>query len=332
MNLEAPNEQPARFPRSEPKASGEGEVAEGDRLQLWLSCAAVQAAVPLRRSAAALALALAALALACAQQPKSDGRTGAITGTITYRERIALPEAARVEVQLVDATDPDESEPLVAERLIDRPGQVPIPFSLAYDPRTIASSRTYALRVRIRVGDDVWFASPVDVRVLTGGSPSQLEMQLERVSADGGAMPHVAARNVDPDPPNLDPRAKAAREEARAIDARLDRLDMREVTEGIGRTGFEPRRLQLWVREDEPVKLTVRDAVPAGRPVAPASYYFRDGALFWVRAPDGGYLFDGDALVLRLDGHLAPTPNAKPEDATRVKNEVRASLATFGLE
>jgi uncharacterized lipoprotein YbaY len=278
---------------------------------------------------------LAALAAGCAQ-PKSQRAPTAITGTVTYRERIALPPAARVEVQLVDATDPDQTSPLIAERLMDQPGQVPIAFSLAYDPATIQASRTYALRVRIRVGDDVWFASPFDLRVLTGGNPTQVEVQLERVSAGGAVTPSVSARDADPDPPNLDPRVKSARDDARTIDARLDRLDMREVTDGPERTGFQPRRLRLWIRDDEPVKLTVTEASPAGRNAATAAYYFRDGQLFWVRASNGGYLFEGSTLTTWLDGQLKPVPNADSEAAQRnqirVRAELRSALATFGVE
>ena len=290
----------------------------------------------LRLVSVALAPALLALlAIACAQ-PASKRVPANLTGTITYRERIALPPSARVEVQLVDASDENVSAPLVAERLIDEPGQVPIAFSLAYDPASIRSSHTYALRVRIRVGEDVWFASPFGLRVLTAGNPTQVEVELERVSAGGAVTSSVSSRGADPDPPNLDPRAKSAREEARAIDARLDRLDMREITDGPERTGFEPRRLRLWVRDDEPVKLTVTEASQAGRAAAAASYYFRDGRLFWVRATSGGYLFDSDALTLWLDAQLRPIANAKPEDAQRhqgrVHGEVRSALASFGVE
>ena len=214
---------------------------------------------------------------------------------------------------------------------------MPIAFSLAYDPATLKNSRIYALRVRIRVGEDVWFASPFDVRVLTGGNPDQVEVQLdarlcERCRSDRRCRP----READPDPPNLDPRVKSARDEARAIDARLDRLDMREVTDGPERSGFEPRRLRLWIRDDAPVKLTVSEASQAGRSAATASYYFRDGQLFWVRAPDGGYLFEGGALTIWLDGRLQPVANsdasAAQRNQTRVQAELRSALATFGIE
>ena len=275
--------------------------------------------------------AIALLAVACAQ-PSGPRSSANLTGTITYRERIALPENARVEVQLVDTTDENAPAPLVAERLIDAPGQVPIAFSLAYDPASIRSSHTYGLRVRIRVDEDIWFASPFDVRVLTAGNPTQVELQLERVSASGAIVPAATSRGNDPDPPNLDPRAKPARDEARAIDGRLDRLDMREITDGRERTGFEPRRMRLWVRDGQPVKVTVTDASQAGRTAPTSSYYFRgDGQLFWVRTPTGGYLFEGNTLTLSLDARLQPTASS-PTQQARLQTELRSALAEFGVE
>lgn len=268
----------------------------------------------------ALAFALLALAVAACSQSGPSQPAAELAGTITYRERIALPAGARVEIQLLDVTDPDEpSPPLVAERLLDAPGQVPIAFSLGYDPKAVRADHTYSLRVRVRVGEELWFASPFDLRVLTGGNPDRVEVMLDRVSGDVDVSSGVTRTAPDPDPPNLDPRVKALRDEARAIDARLDRYDMREIVEG-------PRRLQLWFDDDRPVKLVVSDT---GRLTRTSSYYFRDGSLFWVRDPSAGYAFQGQTLVLRTDAKLAPV--ADTAGGSGVWNEVRASLASFGL-
>jgi hypothetical protein len=101
---------------------------------------------------------------------------------------------------------------------------------------------------------------------------------------------------------------------------------------------LQPRRLRLWLRDDDnvPVKLTVIEASPAGRLAPSASYYFRDGQLFWVRASNGGYLFEGGAITVWLDGQLKPVGNADPEAAqrnqTRIQAELRSALANFGAE
>ncbi|MBK5188900.1 MAG: YbaY family lipoprotein, partial [Gemmatimonadaceae bacterium] len=58
-------------------------------------------------SAIATAAALGAIG-ACAHQPRAasgeGGNGGAVTGTVSYRERVALPADALVEISIVDAT------------------------------------------------------------------------------------------------------------------------------------------------------------------------------------------------------------------------------------
>ena len=270
----------------------------------------------MRRAIAACAGLLVVAACTQTRPPKSE--LSAVSGQITYRERMALPDTARVELQILDVTDEEADPTLVSEKLIEAPGQVPIAFSIGYDPRAIDPNHTYALRAKIRVGDDLWFASSFDVRVLTGGNPTRVEVLLDQISA-GAPIARRDARIDDPDPPNLDGRVRAVREEARAIDARLDRYDMREITEG-------PTQLRLWVDQDRPVKLEVADASPAARP---SSYYFRDGRLFWMRSQTGGYAFDGEQLVVRTDGKL--TPMTDPGSGTVVLRELGSQLALFGL-
>ena len=53
---------------------------------------------------------------------------GTVTGTVTYRERIALTPEAMVEVQLLDVSIADASAKLIAEQTIKPQHQVPIPF------------------------------------------------------------------------------------------------------------------------------------------------------------------------------------------------------------
>lgn len=269
-----------------------------------------------RLSAVAACAALALVAACTETRAPRDAAT--LTGTITYRERMALPETAQIEIQILDVTDEEAEPKLVSEKLMETPGQVPIAFAIAYDPGSIDVNHVYALRVRIHVGEELWFASPFDLRVLTAGNPSRAEVLLDSISA-GAPAGKRELRADDPDPPGLDGRVRSLREEARAIDARLDRYDMREITEGT-------TQLRLWVEDDDPVKLEIADTGPVSRP---QSYYFRDGQLFWMRAPTGGFAFEGEQLVLRTDGKLAPV--ADPGSGVGVLRELGARLALFGL-
>ena len=74
-----------------------------------------------------------------------------VTGTVAYRERMALPPDAVVEVRLSDVSRQDVAAPVIAETTILPEGrQVPIPFELRYDPGKIEPNRVYALRATIR--------------------------------------------------------------------------------------------------------------------------------------------------------------------------------------
>jgi len=64
---------------------------------------------------------LATTAAGCAPAPSS----GVVSGTVTYRERIALPPDSRVHVLLQEVDPPAGSSPIVADTAFVSPGQVP---------------------------------------------------------------------------------------------------------------------------------------------------------------------------------------------------------------
>lgn len=94
----------------------------------------------------------------------------ALTGNVTYRQRIALAPEAIVKVWLQDVSRPGLPVPeILDEQEIRRPGQVPIPFSLRYDPATIDPTHTYTLLVRIYEGDRTRFTNAKPFPVITNG-------------------------------------------------------------------------------------------------------------------------------------------------------------------
>jgi putative lipoprotein len=107
-----------------------------------------------------LALATAAWLCGCdSHDPKSDGL---LIGSVTYRERIALPLNAVVEIRLEDLTAIDAAPKVLATRSIATESrQVPIPFELRYPPRQIDLSHRYGLRAEIRAANGkLLFTSP----------------------------------------------------------------------------------------------------------------------------------------------------------------------------
>ncbi|MFZ9039665.1 MAG: YbaY family lipoprotein [Gammaproteobacteria bacterium] len=122
------------------------------------------------------------LALTISAGSIAGGEPASVTGTVGYRERIALTPEAVVEVQLLDVSLADASAKLIAEQTIRPQHQVPIPFELVYDPAEIDARFTYAVRATIRERGRLMFTTDRSYRVLTRGSPSHVDLVLVRSS------------------------------------------------------------------------------------------------------------------------------------------------------
>ena len=108
--------------------------------------------------------------------------TSKVTGSVTYRERIALPPSAVVTVKLVDVSLADAPAVLIAEQVIATAGrQVSFEFALAYDASRIQPSHTYAVQVRIEDGGKLLFISDTVNRVITRDAPTQLDIVVRRI-------------------------------------------------------------------------------------------------------------------------------------------------------
>ncbi|HWK65081.1 MAG TPA: YbaY family lipoprotein [Rhizobiaceae bacterium] len=87
--------------------------------------------------------------------PSAAERT--ISGEVTYRERIALPSNAVLTVELADVSLADAPASIIGKQVIDPAGQVPIRFTIKFDPAVIQPNTQYALQARITVDDTLWF-------------------------------------------------------------------------------------------------------------------------------------------------------------------------------
>ncbi len=108
-----------------------------------------------------------------------------VSGTVTYLQRIALPENALVRVQLLDVTVPDAPTTIVAEQVFGTNGaQVPLPFNLSYSRGAVQETRRYSISARITDRDGrLLFVSDEYVPVITGGSPtSGVELVLVQIA------------------------------------------------------------------------------------------------------------------------------------------------------
>lgn len=102
-----------------------------------------------------------------------------VTGTVTYRERIALPPTTVVTVKLVDVSRADAPAIVIGEQVIRPAGkQAPFAFSIAYDPVQIQPHLTYAVQARIEDGGRLLFISDRMYPVLTRDAPDHVDMVL----------------------------------------------------------------------------------------------------------------------------------------------------------
>lgn len=107
---------------------------------------------------------------------------GLITGTVSYRQRIALPKSATVVVELFDMSDA-KAPARIARSGTAAGGQVPLRFQLTYDRGRIDPGRPYALQASILVDRAAWFVTDRPVPVLTQGNPSTVDILLRQASA-----------------------------------------------------------------------------------------------------------------------------------------------------
>lgn len=109
---------------------------------------------------------------------EAAGKTAQVTGTLTYRERIALPPGAVAEVWLLDTSLADAPAAEIAYRQIEDPGNPPIPFVLEYDPQQIRERMQYTVRATIRHGEQLLFTSDTHYPVLTRGAGNTADVLL----------------------------------------------------------------------------------------------------------------------------------------------------------
>ena len=116
----------------------------------------------------------ATLEIASGREPNA-----AVSGSVTYRERIALTPGASLVVELRDVSLADAAAPLIARQTIANPGQVPINFKVEYSSEDIDSRHTYAIQARIIESDGrLAFINDTAHHVITRGSPDHVDMVL----------------------------------------------------------------------------------------------------------------------------------------------------------
>jgi putative lipoprotein len=107
-----------------------------------------------------------------------------IAGTVTYRQRIALPAGSIVRVRLEDVSRADAPAVVLAESEIVTTGeQVPIPFLLDRGDAVLDPRGRHALRASIAVGGELRFATASHHPFETDGPTEGIELLVESAAA-----------------------------------------------------------------------------------------------------------------------------------------------------
>lgn len=120
-----------------------------------------------RAARSSLALFMVLAATTALRAPAIASTTAKVTGVATYRERVALTPRAVFEASLLDVSRSDAPAEVISGVRKANPGQIPIAFEIAYDPRRINAARTYVVRATIYEDGRLRFTSDQAVPVLT---------------------------------------------------------------------------------------------------------------------------------------------------------------------
>jgi putative lipoprotein len=128
-------------------------------------------------------LILALVVTACTTLVPNDNDMGTVTGSLAYRERIALPNNARITVALSDVSKMDVAAEVISSQAFMSEGkQAPYDFSLGYKLQDIKSNHTYAISARIEVNGKLIFITDTANHVITDASTTNnLDLMLVKV-------------------------------------------------------------------------------------------------------------------------------------------------------
>ena len=122
----------------------------------------------------------------------NNAAEGIVSGTITYRERMALTPDAEVEIKLLDVSLADIAATEIASITITDPGQVPVDFLLSYDPEKIQPQHTYSIRAEISDRGRRMFTTDTSYPVLTRDNGNHVDMVLIAMQSNPVKRPNAS--------------------------------------------------------------------------------------------------------------------------------------------
>ncbi len=123
------------------------------------------------------------LFLSVLHAPAAAAQDARVSGSISYRERIALPPGFVVKVQLLDVSRQDAPAEIVNSIELTPAHQIPIPYEIGFDETRINPRHSYAVRGQILVEGRLWFTSTQVIPVITRGAPRHADIWLQRAAS-----------------------------------------------------------------------------------------------------------------------------------------------------
>lgn len=107
-----------------------------------------------------------------------------LSGSVFYRERMALPDNAELIVSVVDMAQP--AADAVETVRVHPTGQVPIAFKLEVKPEQLATGTAYGVKARINVDGIEWFANSTPEQFDTANLDHPVSIMLTRSAPKSG--------------------------------------------------------------------------------------------------------------------------------------------------
>jgi putative lipoprotein len=118
-----------------------------------------------------------------AATPDQTGANVQVSGNVSYRQRVALPDSALVIVRIVDVSRADAPGEILGEARIPSAGrQVPIPFAIVVPASRVAANHSYAAQARIEYDGKLRWITTQRYPVLTRGAGNTAELRVDPVA------------------------------------------------------------------------------------------------------------------------------------------------------
>jgi uncharacterized lipoprotein YbaY/heat shock protein HslJ len=114
---------------------------------------------------------------------------GLVTGTASFRERIAPPPDAAFEAVIEDVSRADAPAIVIGRTVVANAGTPPYDFSIEYDSAEIDERNTYSVRTRLVDGERLLFTSDTAHPVITRGAPLVVDVRMVKAESDGSPVP-----------------------------------------------------------------------------------------------------------------------------------------------